>query len=421
MSQLEFKLVLPAARVTRILLLGYLFVLATTFNYLTVGGLNLLYIGFALFLTIFLVIVWFGRTSNVFNNSMTMLLLYMTISYLLNFHDARLSSFLYSLFFIFTFLVFISFSIRFLNKEDLIRIAKLLLIAYLLVTIVGQIYVALGFFTQVLSPDDSSVHGNFGTAFSRSSNSIRYYSLSTEPSYSAIIVITLYYLYLELSLGLEGRRKRFWITIAVLYMILVFNSGYGFLLIGIFFWMQFLKQKPGLAVGGFLLLTLLLIVLFTAEVEVYSLARVKNILMNFKFNDWTSLRAIDYSASFRILPFYYYLKTADLASPEFYLGYGAGSSDTFLSTYLFPHSTDEVVFQGGFLPAFLIDYGILGFILFAAILIFEIRALRLFGLILIFFTLTNANFNTQLFWFVFTMLCMERKLDSARTTPRIYN
>jgi hypothetical protein len=151
--------------------------------------------------------------------------------------------------------------------------------------------------------------------------------------------------------------------------------------------------------------------IFVIDLDIYAITRIKNLIHNFDFTDWTSIRQIDGSASFRILPFYYYIITADLSSIHFYLGSGAGTSNVSLSPYLFPHTLEIVSFQGGFLPAFLIDYGFLGFLFFISVFFHETRSLFSFGTIVMFIILLNANFNTQLFWIIFTFMYLDNKIS----------
>jgi hypothetical protein len=410
MNFLSLKVVYSYESIVKNFLFLYLFALSTTFNILNFEGRNFFLLGVSVVLCLFLVFINYRHLPNVFQNLVLILLFYMTISFLINRESASVTSFLYSVFYLISFLFLGGFCVKFLDQEDLVKIISFILIAYFIVTIIGQLYVFLGFFHAY--GEGVNLHSNFGTAFSRDNNAIRFYSLSTEPSYSSIVVVCLYYVYLQVGQRIGHGRNKMLISIIVFYMILVFNSGYGFLLLAILLWTLLSKQKPHWAVFGFVTLVLLFGILLFVDIDINALNRIKGILTNFNFSDWTSIKSIDYSASFRVLPFYYFIKTSDLTSINFYLGYGAGTSDTILNPYLFPNATEAVIFHGGFLPGFLIDYGFLGFIVFAVAFLKETQALFSFGIIIMLFTLTNANFNTQLFWLVITFLYMERKIKT---------
>ena len=60
-------------------------------------------------------------------------------------------------------------------------------------------------------------------------------------------------------------------------------------------------------------------------------------------------------------------------------------------------------FAGGFLPAFLYDYGIFGALLVMGFIFQKIGFISISSLVVV-LMLLNANFNTQLFWFI--ILCL---------------
>lgn len=392
----------------RLVLQMYLFMLSTSFNLLNFGGRNFIFIGSAFLIAVFFLLVQYKRFPNIFSTTIFYLLVYVIFSFLINNSNASFLSFFYSIFFICSYLLLTRLCVRFLDRDDLRNVIEFILLSYFIGILIGQIYVLFGFFDPTAGAYEG--HGLFGTAFSTESNSIRFYSLSTEPSYASIIVIFLYYLFLKISTGQNFDKKKIIVSVIVFYMVVVFSSGYGFLLFGILLWLQLHKLKPDYALASFVVLLAAFSIIFFVDFDVYGISRIKNIITNFNLFDWTFIRDVDYSASFRVLPFYYYVKSIDFTSIHFYFGYGAGASETFLSKDLFPHATEIVSFQGGFLPGFLIDYGIAGFSIFLLSFFKETRVLFSFGLIVMLFTMTNANLNTQLFWVVFTFLYLETKI-----------
>ena len=85
-------------------------------------------------------------------------------------------------------------------------------------------------------------------------------------------------------------------------------------------------------------------------------------------------------------------------------GYGSGSSESFLNYELFKigYGTSEYdgSFQGGFLPSFLIDYGLIitGLFLYTIKTTFLLKN-DIFQYLILLAILLNVNINTQLFWF----------------------
>jgi hypothetical protein len=258
-------------------------------------------------------------------------------------------------------------------------------------------------------------HGLFGTAFDEEINTIRYYSLSTEPSYAGTIVVFFFYLY-QKNARLFGESVSKIILIMVLFMLFAFNSGFGFLLMFILLWNNLKSQKPQLALLGMAILVFLFCLILVIDLDIHGVNRLKNLVLHFEIGDWSSIKEIDYNASFRIMPFYFYLKTIDFGSVFFYLGNGTGISDVYLSGYLFPHAKEDVMFQGGFLPGFLIDYGLVGFLLVIMVFIKKTKSLFSFGTLTMVLCLVNANFNTQLFWTIFTFLTLQAKILKRENT-----
>jgi hypothetical protein len=110
----------------------------------------------------------------------------------------------------------------------------------------------------------------------------------------------------------------------------------------------------------------------------------------------------------------------DLLDFHFYLGHGAGASIDFLIPLLF--NVPVKTYEGGFLPQFLYDYGIL---IIPVLFIFLKReiAIRIFSLefIILILMMTNANFNTQLFWLTIISFSLNKyyTVSSNTATPAI--
>ena len=410
MKLIGIKRVFSKAEATKGLIFVYLFLLSTTFNFLNLDGRNILFLSITVLIAMALVILWHNQLPNPLKSTVFLLLLYLPFSYLINIKNGSITSLLYSFFFLISYLLIVPFSIRHFTRTDLLVCIRFLVFAFFIVTLVGHLYVALGFF----NPNAGAFggHGLFGTVFSKESGSMRYYSLSTEPSYASIIVVFLYYLFQKNAKRLYDNRYRSLMFFATAYMVVSFNSGFGYLLFAILLWINLKNQHPAYAVLSFVALLILSIAIFMVDVDIYAIKRIKNIVTQFDFSDWTSIVGIDHSASFRIMPFYFYATSMDIFSLEFYLGAGVAASDHFLNVYLFPNIADsDIYFQAGLLPGFLIAYGVFGFILIFISYLYETKSLFSFGSVVMLMVIINANLNTQLFWIAFTFLTLDNRLQ----------
>jgi hypothetical protein len=404
--RLTVKVAYSTEEVIRWILFVLIFLLATSFNVFNLSGRNLLLVGAAPVFLLLLLGLRFRHISGLNKPALFLLAGYMILSYFFNVQEARTSSFLYSVFFISIFWILSAFAEKHMRLEDLQRLIFLILVAYLIMTILGHLYVVAGLFNPIGEIDTGVIHGWFGTLMEN--GVYRYYALATEPSYAAIIVVLLFSQYLDLWKSADRDRKLLWIYAIVLYMLYMFNSGYGFILFGVFVITKVKWKRTIFIVLGISLMILTILLITQYRSRVSAVDRVMNIIERVDYSDPTTIRKIDYSASFRILPVFYYYESVNLLDPHFYMGYGAGKSDTFLSYKLFPHLKEDIKFMGGFLPAYLIDYGLMGFILFSLFFHAYVRSYLSFDFILILLMLTNANFNTQLFWFVIVMVHLKR-------------
>lgn len=393
-------LLLRKSSVTKTVFVAYYFLLATSISAMTFEGKN---IGFILFSILAVAFILSMRVSipRTVDESIFIVLFFLTLSFIINFRHTETNSFLYSVFYIATYVVLVS-NFKFSVPVEKFRFALfIVLTAYFVLLLMGQIYVLLGFFKGTYITK-GLVHGHFGTLYEAASG-FRYYSFSTEPSIAAFIVVTTMYVYLELdNQSTRLKTKDLLVWVMGIYMIIAFQSGYGVIL---FFAMLFFKLS--LRNSIILILTGILLVLVAVWIKLPVADRIINILTSVNLNDIEGLRTIDSSASYRILPFYYYLNNINLTDFHFYFGYGAGAGSEFLIPFLFNVPVSE--FQGGFLPQFLYDYGL---IFGLAFVIFIRREILMkwwsFDTFLILFLLTNANFNTQVFWFVITCFALRK-------------
>lgn len=374
--------------------------LSTVLTAFTIEGKNILFMGFSVLGAIALLILNRKFPVNTSRVIFIMLLL-LTVSYLINFKTADHLSFVYSVFFICSFVIFTSFFKQKISLETFRNVAFSVLVLYLIMLIVGQGYVFLGFFKGTYI-SRGLLHGPYGTLF-EGGLGFRFYSLSSEPSYAAFIVLCLLYVILETDPYQKPfGKKNLYAWLITVYMLFSFQSGYGVLL---FLILILFKTTPR---NIFIMLTIGLVVVIGALIAKQpALTRVVNIISNLRLDQLENIGSIDHSASFRILPTYYYLKGIELTDLHFYFGHGAGQSTKFLVPYLFKVKVES--YEGGFLPQFLYDYGIVFGFFFLLFLKREVLT-RFFSFetFVILLMLTNANFNTQLFWLVITIFALTK-------------
>lgn len=396
--RLKFALTLSRDRTIKSLLLAEFFLLTTTFSFFDFGGRNLLFIGFTVIAGIVIVAFKFRSIPSI-GGGLMLLVLYLILSFFINVTDARVSSFFYSLFFLLSYWFISSFFKGYVGREDYVNLLRFVFVAYFFVLILGQLYVSLGFFPPVFNLQVGPVHDLFGTLYEPGRGAYRFYSLSTEPSCAAFVVVILFYSYMVSNPERNPFHKKnipLWIMLC--YMIYYFKSGYGVILLLVLF-IAFLRKKESF-IPLLILGTVALVV--GALLQTSAIERVSAIVYKLDPSNIFSLKDIDYSASFRILPVFHYLNHIDLLDFHFYLGYGAGTSSNFLIPLLFGSPVKS--YEGGFLPQFLYDYGIL-ILVFLALFLREnaIRGYFSYESIVILLMMTNANFNTQLFWI--TIVC----------------
>jgi hypothetical protein len=384
--------------------------LCTVLSPFTIAGKNILFMGFS---AIGAILLFLLNKRFPVNISMLLYVLLLTLcaSYLINFTETDHFSFLYSLFFICSFAIFTSYDKQKIESNTFRRLLLTLLSLYLVMLLVGQLYVLFGFFKGTYITT-GLVHGQFGTLY-EAGFGFRFYSLSSEPSYAAFIIICTLYVILELDP--EQRpftKKNLYAWLATLYLLFSFQSGYGVILFGILvlFKMKFRNILAILTIG-----LIVMVVLVIAKQP--AVARVTNILANFRLDQFEEIKHIDHSASFRILPTYYYVKSIDLMDLHFLFGHGAGQSSKFLIPFLFDVIVDD--YEGGFMPQFIFDYGIIFFAVFLYFLKKEVLTSFIsFETAVLLMLLTNANFNTQLFWIVITIFSLHKfyKKSSFQTS-----
>ena len=228
---------------------------------------------------------------------------------------------------------------------------------------------------------------------------LRYNSLMAEPSYSSTAMVAL----LFINQRINNNSKSLLIETLGSIFIFLCQSLFGILLF--IFYIIIYHRKNFKILFYFEALIFLIVIIFFLSSEYFT--RIITIVEFIFYNDFDVLEIVkvEPSGAFRIVPLIIYIENFELSLLSNYLfGYGSGSSESFLNYELFKigYGTSEYdgSFQGGFLPSFLIDYGLIitGLFLYTIKTTFLLKN-DIFQYLILLAILLNVNINTQLFWF----------------------
>ncbi|MFH1373070.1 MAG: hypothetical protein ABII79_04675 [bacterium] len=321
---------------------------------------------------------------------------YICLSSLINLHDAKLTSVIYSGIFLLTFLVLMNCR-RYLPVETFSRTLRAVIILYFANVVISQVLVMTGAADDVL--------GNiFHRLYDERIGVVRYYGFSSEPSYAAFVVLVSFLGWYSLP-GAASRRQLLLYSALVLYQVVAFSSIYGYLLAVAVAGVIAYRELPR-RIFYLLPATLLLVAVmadFQTVVDSGSrVVRIAQALVSGQILSALDLNDIDSSLFLRIAPFTEYFNSLNPADYHCYLGHGAMASTSFMTdTFLSHVHPDGDTVRTGFIPAFLYDYGLIGASL-VIVLLLRLISGRKFSLAVVIFLamLFNANFNTQLFWYI---------------------
>lgn len=306
----------------------------------------------------------------------------------------RLSTLLYSLMFIFTFILY-SRLIKELTPSlvHFEKMFKLCITLFFVVLIIQQVSFLAGI------PIFNYRVGNLST--------IKFNSLASEPSYLGRIVTLFMLSYItirEISYGqkyLFTKRffsdKRIWI----MYLYIMIFSGSSTSLVILFIFMFNLFSKRQLLTAGISVVVIL--VLFT-YLDFIPLGRILKIATAFFTLNVDTVMEADASGGLRLAPTMLYLEKIDLATVNAWIGYGIDSTSIFLQENFaaFPKDSRGMI---GFFPAYMRDYGLIPmFMLFAYMYRYIVALPKLYNSLIIFIVLLDAPFNTQMFWLMMLLM-----------------
>jgi hypothetical protein len=289
------------------------------------------------------------------------------------------------------------------SPHDIEKVLKYILVAYTVSSVLTWMLIELD------SPEDPfSVIAK--SSFDINSQTYRIHALSSEPSYSATVVACCILGMLRLraaSIGPSQRELLPWMLVSLV-LIACFGSVLGYIL-AVVVLSSVLNRKMLVACIGLVLL------LAGTENVVRGEHRVFNILEGFTSGDLTYWMVLDGSSYMRIGPLAFYIDTANWADYFFWLGHGAASSTAFFGDAFGSLAGKDVeTIQVGLIPAFFYDYGLLGAGLFISFAYRCCNGAHKWQAIALFAAAAfNANFNTQMLWFVLAIMAL-----SGTTTVR---
>ncbi|MFK8004895.1 MAG: hypothetical protein AB8H03_00930 [Saprospiraceae bacterium] len=339
--------------------------------------------------------------------SLLILLLYMLGVNTYNIQTIKLTSVLYTLIFCLEMMILYNF----MKAGDI----PLLKRAFELVIILYFINVMIGFMLSLVGLHIPAVE-EIIRIYHMQSGETRPMGWSTEPSYAAFVMAMAYLAYNHLNEH-QLNKNVAKLTFAYILASVLMKTAFGILYIGVCMldWAIHLYPKftrsirlmyPFFAIiiisGGSYLLS-------NSDAEALKRIDTVSAILFDPFDDnqkkMAKLQEKDASAFGRIGPTFMLIAEGENLKFNVYTGAGAGAAGIFLLEMLSGVLIDDGDAESldvGIIPAFVIDYGFIGFILLWIFLFFVMYNLPLSFWLCILLIMFNANINTQLLWFGIT-------------------
>jgi hypothetical protein len=361
------------------------------------NGMNYLFIASIIFTVLFFSKFLLTKLSITYPIYITLLLI--LISVLINFQQIRLSSLLYTITLILNYIILINL----IYKECLsislyISLVKLILYSYFVVLLLQQVqFYFLGhsdYLNQIFS------------------NGLSFNALATEPSYAATVIAVLFYSYIKFQ-RIEFRKSNSFSRIKIdklicflsIYSLLTLGSSYGILYLLVLI-ISLIKFNAKNIFYIFILLFFICGILVFFDFS--SFQRILNTFSAITLfdDDYTSLINTDHSAAVRIIPVLYLFSHIELIT---LFGLGMDYSLNFFPTIIL--GVEDGSWGGGFIPSFIIDYGLFNIIIILVIFKkFCFENIFCFSSFIMLITSFNTSLNSQLFWFLITIFSINNFL-----------
>ncbi|MBL3560626.1 hypothetical protein [Rhodovulum sulfidophilum] len=268
--------------------------------------------------------------------------------------------------------------------------------------------IAVSVLLSFLGWNESPLPNLLGWVLDVRSGQPRFFGPTSEPSYAALIlgVTAVGILRIRLGLGLAARSRSSNLAFASIFVALMFlNSIYGFA-VALLLLSAISAQAMKRSVAGILFvlgLVPLLPLVINLIADESRFGSVFALLSQFNFAE---LQSVDNSAYMRFGPTIEMFQHLSPGQLEFWIGHGAGTAEAFFGDlYRNVIGEDKTTINLGFFPAFVFDHGIL---VSVSILVYLFSIARgpasSYTRFLVFIALLNCNFNTNLFWFLITVV-----------------
>lgn len=324
------------------------------------------------------------------------------LSFFLNFGHSKQISFVFTLVYLFGMI-----SVwRRLTMDELIKGIKIVFFGFFIVTVLATIL------TPILGLGGEDLLSRIlGVIFEPKVGRLRYFALSTEPSYAGIITSVSF-----LGLNLYGKLNKRMTLITwgmFLFMLARFSSGFGMIVGGmVILYVTIIPNLKQIQKNWYKYLLIIPVgFLFILSSEAVT-ERIGVILEVFTkgslIEQVVMLNEVDSSTFYRIAPVAIYLLELKSYGISAIIGHGAAASSYYFTEILQPYDDKDALFPAAFLPGFMYDYGVVSFgLTILAFLKFKIKSSISWKLLSVFLFLVislNSNFNTNLFWFVLTVI-----------------
>lgn len=340
-------------------------------------------------------------------------LIFLLIVNLLHFEAFRISSYVYTCGFVFSFIFLKRFICLDIWKLDwCIKLIKNIIYAYFIVLILQQLCILVGI------PPINQWGVYEGNAW-------KLCSLAPEPSHMVRFVFFFMYSYVELREIQMHRSYNFFdiknekkIWFAYFWLMTTCFSATGFLLVLVIFAKFISKRKLAeyLIVG--IVCLFILAILFS---ESGAFIRTVNFLKALSTLNFYTIDLIDHSAAFRIVPFFTFFDQVDVFSLNFWFGQGMDVGKKMCQHYMWNFGVGEKSYLLGDVPvggmmAFIIDSGIITFSFLVAAIYRILAKVKDKTLVLLWLILSLVEgINMQMFWSSLTMMMLISYFSHKRT------
>lgn len=305
-----------------------------------------------------------------------------------------ITSFVYSIFFIFTFIEYKRcVEKQLITLDNFEKFLKYIIYAYCIVIIIQQISKVLGL--PIFN----------GLAFYTDEN--RFNALSNEPSHTSRILLICMVSYMYIKQIISGHKytiteafkkdKKLWL--AYIYTLATSGSATAFISIPIAF-LFFLSLKNFLIYGSIFIIAIIAAINY---IETPFFIRIKELFSVLLTFDTEIISYVELSGAARINPYIYYIQDFDLFSLDTWFGKGNGYAGPMLLERVLGHESKmEGAEAGGIFPVLFYDYGLLSGLTFLFCLFkLCLHKKHLFFIFIWITIFSSTTFNSYMQWLFF--------------------